>query len=109
MTSHTPGPWEFYADSVPVDHKTYKSPGYYDNLSLFGPNGEFIAGCDEYEAFSHNAADRSLIAAAPELLEALKYAREEIALRVVEDGGTRYSIEKACRKIDAAIAKAEGR
>lgn len=46
---------------------------------------------------------------AQELLEALIYAREEIALRVVEDGGTKYSIEKACRKLDAAIAKAKGR
>lgn len=102
MTSHTPGPWEFYADSVKVDHKTYKSPGYYDNLHLLGPNGEFIAGCDEYGVFSDNAANRSLIAAAPELLEAIKMMK-----RAFRDN--RGLTMDEFRQMQAAIAKAEGR
>lgn len=89
---HTPGPWK---------NKTFgevkaKDDAFTVAQCMMGNLGE-------------REANANLIAAAPELLEALKYAREEIALRVVEDGGTKYSIQKACAKLDAAIAKAEGR
>lgn len=107
MTSHTHGPWTFYADSVPVDHKTYKSPGYYDNLHLQGPNGEFIAGCDEYYVFSHNAANRSLISAAPELLDALKALRDH-AFTMANSTGIPVPSELVAI-FESAIAKAEGR
>jgi hypothetical protein len=54
------------------------------------------------EANPPTRADARLIASAPELLEALKLARTWAALRI---GDTHQDM----RKIDAAIAKAEGK
>ena len=98
MSSHTPGPW----------NAVESQPGIYLIREL----------CAEAE-FSHIAtasrrgptellANARLIAAAPDLLAALEDAREEIAMRVLEDGGDQRSVTKACAKYDAAIAKARG-
>lgn len=81
---HTPGPWE--AD----DHG--------DVLTIH-PRGAnwFIA---ETGTLPSRVADARLIAAAPELLAALKEARGQIA---------RYGYMSDARKLDSIIAKAEGR
>jgi hypothetical protein len=79
MSRHTPGPWIFgirnYDDECkpgfiekPFD---YKGPGFFDNPGIFGADGTEVVGCDEYLIF--NSPDNArLIAAAPDLLEALK-------------------------------------
>ena len=56
------------------------------------------------ERFNH--ANESLIAAAPELLEALKILRTQFGDYKDGDGATKFH---ACNIADAAIAKAEGR
>jgi hypothetical protein len=51
-------------------------------------------------------ANAVLIAAAPDLLEALKYCRQKIAY--MQSNGEWYSPGKATEMADAAIAKATG-
>jgi hypothetical protein len=107
-TQHTPGPWIFgvrnYDDECklgfiekPFD---YKGPGFFDNPAIFGADNTEVVGCDEYLIFS-SPENARLIAAAPELLEALKVARHMI----VEDG---TPIGWSVSRLDEVIAKATG-
>lgn len=85
--SHTPGPW----------HKARgRAFGLYD-IRVAIPGSQDITGHPIAKAVSEEDAD--LIAAAPELLEALKRARDGLSF-----DGQRY-----LAAIDAAIAKADGR
>ena len=109
MSKHTPGPWtfglcefsedllEFRVSEKPFD---YRGPGYYDNPSIYGADGKEVVGCDEYYAFS-GPANARLIAAAPELLEAL---RDYVGGCTDDD----CLMGETCRNARAAIAKAEG-
>lgn len=83
--THTPGPWKWicsdagpvdeYGCSTPaeIDPTAFKSKGYYANPELIGNNESPVitAGAGEYCPF-RNGADALLIAAAPDLLEALQ-------------------------------------
>lgn len=104
MSAHTPGPWI-------VQQTKYRIP---DVIAM----GTKICGIDmstdvpdHHEAMLANAA---LIAAAPDMLAALRLARQSAwlnaeAARVVGERATygeQWSIVKQC---DAAIAKAEAR
>lgn len=106
MSKHTPGPWMFgiRGDDKPIEKPfNYCGPGYYENPSIFGADGTDVVGCDEYMVFN-SPADACLIAAAPDMLEAL-YAVE--ACRgpfPVTDA----EIADAWEKVEAAIAKAIG-
>lgn len=104
MTKHTPGPW------------------------LVTPSGDHIYGAMDHSGNSldaskyvctvaHNIKERQsltrphnarLISAAPELLEALKAAQEEIRLIRMKDCNVVYDPSLQARII-AAISKAEGR
>jgi hypothetical protein len=109
MSNYTPGPWVFGVRIYDEDCKLgvaekpfdYVSPGYYDNPGIFGPNGTEVVGCDEYFIFN-SSDDARLIAAAPDLLEALKDMLDNH-----EDACTGYG-EGAADKARAAIAKATG-
>lgn len=107
----TPGPW-FYGIAfepqrgpVPLD---YDSGGHSYNAGIIGADGETVAGCDEYHIFGPSdpdvqKANISLIAAAPDLyeaLEALVKAHELIALL----SAPLLNTEPAMR----ALAKARG-
>jgi len=109
-TQHTPGPWIFGIRNYDDDCKPgfvekpfdYVSPGYYDNAGIFGADGTEIVGCDEYPIFN-SPADARLIAAAPDLLKALKDA----LFHVENQGDVGVDEWIACeRKARAAIAKA---
>ena len=91
-TKHTPGPWR----SALVSDKSWHV-GVYDNT------GTQVALVKVASALSapRRDADARLIAAAPELLEALKAAFD---LMVQEDFGTLTLVPK----LRAAIAKATG-
>lgn len=68
----TPGPWTWTNGNEEVVDATYEGPGgYYDNPCLEGQDGTIIVGCGEYNVFN-KIADKHLIAAAPELYEALQ-------------------------------------
>ncbi len=85
MNKHTPGPWSFAASP---------SSSYWDFVVKIG-RGYIGIDTDNAEA------DGRLIAAAPDLLEALKEC-----LRRIDDGAD-YGPEHAVSKSRAAIAKAE--
>lgn len=91
---HTPGPWR---------------DGQAGNLRVYGPDGMGEHSGLIAEVFKSRANAR-LIAAAPDLLEALRGARQTI----LELVNARYSEAEGSdddwmAEIDAAIAKAEGR
>ena len=79
-TKHTPGPWRFCDSDNNPQPFTYSGPGYYNNPYIFGPNDEYIVGCDEYDVFGsllpddERVANIGLMIAAPDMLEALRDA-----------------------------------
>jgi hypothetical protein len=101
MTKHTPGPWEWWDEST-------GRPRRYDLASLNGKNGKRVLGCyggSGINALGKSEEDRAnalLIAAAPELLEALKALRnwcdEEI-------NGAPPECRRIMGRADAAIRK----
>jgi hypothetical protein len=89
MNKHTPGPWE------PVlQMDAY--PGI--PISIRSSHGNVLVAATQHEG------DAFLIAAAPELLDALRLARQELAGLPRSLGYYFTHIPK----IDAAIAKASG-
>ena len=111
MSNHTPKPWRYSTQcdgSDTVDHRTYESPGYFNNLHLVGPDGEFIAGNGEYNSFG-SKADRSLIMASPDLFDALYRLLQVVSLAktagYIDDEYTRDAIETA----RSALSRAEGK
>ena len=113
MSKHTPGPWmvglikgEFGGACFEVVHHTHSA--IRASKSLFPSNHILMADKDGYiqpneniECSPQKIANANLIAAAPELLEAL-----ENLLKVHEgEGGTQHNAADMAR---AAIAKAKG-
>jgi len=93
-TPHTPGPWSW--NHGPRDSE-------FDTIT--GPKGFFI--CEIAISHPENEANARLIAAAPELLEALK-----IGIETMLNGPERIlrqDEQEAIMKMRTAIAKAEGR
>ena len=91
MIKHTPGPWEFRQEKP---------------WTIFAA-GRAIMGNEVYYPWTpENIADWLLIAAAPELLEALVMVRD--ADEDCKRDGLPTIPPAARAKIDAAIAKAEG-
>jgi hypothetical protein len=90
--SHTPGPWQVMDNSRTLLHVERQEDG---EAVCSVPRGK------------KGAANASLIAAAPDLLAALKALRGDSWRHTVDWGprDERHAIEEQC---DAAIAKAEG-
>lgn len=103
--SHTPGPWEAVRTSPSgvkfyIHHKSeHTDGGYFGSVEAMHLTDEALDTC---------AANASLIAAAPELLEACREA--EIVLEGHSDRTPNWHKlrRKAFANIRAAIAKAEG-
>ena len=103
MSAHTPGPWTFELESG--------TPGKDDNDigGIYGPEKSQVCwfgnGTQYYpsEGKPPTEADAHLIAAAPELLDALRQ------WAWAEANGDEAEIANARLSRDAAIAKAEGR
>lgn len=87
-TEHTQGPWR-------IDSKTR-----FGDFTIAA--GENVKAC-EFVAKTQSEANARLIAAAPELLAALKEARAFIATI------TNYDASKALESTWSAIVKAEGK
>jgi hypothetical protein len=110
---HTPGPWLFglhrYNDDsnqyeVLVKPFDYSGPGYYDNPSILAADGTEIVGCDEYQVFG-SPADRQLLCAAPDILEALERLAEW-GQRTIGPWQVEYTGDHPLAAARAAIAKA---
>lgn len=100
MNAHTPGPWQI----TEMDGEV--------NRAVVGPDGELIADCfaptaEDFNLPQDYEANARLIAAAPELLEALSHLLEmvsECQLNGILPDAKEWPAEKA----RAAIAKAKG-
>jgi len=104
MTQHTPGPWD--------DQYPQHSPG---EIHVYGADGNVIGSVwgieDGAQKDPTSAANARLIAAAPELLEALLSIRGDMGDGGEWEGGLENGGivgPTALRKVAAAIAKAEG-
>jgi hypothetical protein len=82
---HTPGPWKYEEET-----QTIRST----------PSNHWLASMDSWDGAVDHAADARLIAAAPEMLEALEYI-----LAWTPQG---WDVEKARDMARNAIAKAKG-
>lgn len=94
MSEHTPGPW-------------HVEPARTTGFAITSPCELIAASQDEYGHYGaiHNKANAILMAAAPDLLEALIALRKSFALAV---GITSPFARCALELGDAAIAKAKG-
>jgi hypothetical protein len=97
MSKHTPGPWRYWA--CKVDSRA--NPPMYDYAQFANPNGHVFRAPLRYM----REEDARLIAAAPDLLEALVMVRD--ADEDCKRDGLPTIPPAARAKIDAAIAKAE--
>jgi len=100
MSTHTPGPWK-----IENGHIQQSGIAYWQIT-----DGADAICCNQFCYADNSDANARLIAAAPDLLEALK------RLAVISDGiyvrmsdGEARLMREAWEKADAAIAKAEGR
>lgn len=100
MNKHTPGPWRLgkNSDDVVADQPAGHSEES-DHVAYYG--GHLVAE-------SICGGNRPLIAAAPELLEALEELLEDAheAMRRANDDGAFYDLDGDLAKARAAIAKA---
>ena len=96
--SHTPGPWDFVNGTSDGN-----IPAFYVRCGNRGIAHLIIEERDTRYETAHTEANARLIAAAPDLLEALKAAADYIAATIGHRGG---DIMEAA---DAAIARAESK
>jgi len=71
MAKHTPGPWEYDYGIVPPD-----GPEKYSDIYVIGDDREPIIIAEFNNCIPEGQANARLIAAAPDLLEALKWLHE---------------------------------
>ena len=95
---HTPGPWKFEELTAQDGDGYILTEG--DEVVIVHHGGAYSKGLQRDEVL----ANARLIAAAPDLLEALEDAREELEWYETELAGECYNNPK----LNAAIAKARG-
>lgn len=105
-TQHTPGPWRILVvyDSAECQQKVTVCTPYTYAKDGTGISEQHVSDCGAYTD-GEVYANARLIAAAPDLLAALKGLR---ALIIGECGASTYECVDG-EQADAAIAKAEGR
>ena len=94
---HTPGPWEFGKDRRWLFRDNLKSDGVFSSSTILKIDDD---------AFRPNDADARLIAAAPDLLEALEECLPVVG-RYESEHESNWALGAHC-KATAAIAKARG-
>ena len=88
---HTPGPWR-HVKTTQNSHE------------VWAPDDDLVCMMSHYsskEVQGKASIDADLIAAAPEMLEALEYTRDHLIWQVVP--------ESICGKVNRAIAKAKAK
>ena len=99
MTEHTRGPWTAKVQSD-------------GSLWIMGGHGSSVYDSALADTWPLSEADARLIAAAPDLLEALEgieeHARQVLCEITDQDTGWFYQLQAATGKARAAIAKAKG-
>lgn len=94
---HTPGPW--ILGTHPANHRLNIIKPVF-----FSKNVTVLPDCEGGHISIKNIADAHLIAAAPDMFEALQAVRMH---KCMFDSDEEF--EAACQKVNAAIAKAEGK
>ena len=105
MSKHTPGPWHWSGDSLTHRQFNIYAPSSAPQEHVCTVNNLSPEKLDARDA-DVALANARLIAAAPDLLEVLKYCRSKMAYIMCH--GEWYTPEKAIKLADEAIAKAEG-
>lgn len=102
---HTPGPW-IYGDWITGKHGDPGNSGWVEvwNIEADGSKGLPFIACKHHD----QVANARLIAAAPELLEALLEIEDVASFLCIEDRRDRRQLGEALDKTRAAIAKATG-
>lgn len=112
FVQHTPGPWVVESDgNYPIVRKRFRPDHHMD---VCGPVHGYMYAEDEK---GEQRANAHLIAAAPEMYEALKAADDALAQFTAFEysareimGNTNFELVKLRREqVRAALAKAEGR
>mgnify|MGYP001544477645 CR=1 FL=1 len=102
MSGHTPGPWRFYTEPQP------------NGCPIVGAKGLMVAmlahSIHQQDQRDTAIANGRLVAAAPELLEALQAILPFIPITSAKEGGASAYSEnvRAADKVRYAIAKATG-
>jgi hypothetical protein len=119
MSGHTPGPWKVGYRSIDVGCENEKAGGYAKLFDVRGwgyltGHGHGGLGLDELAAYAIQKANARLIAAAPDMLEALLATRSLVSEAAMvgfnfSDGDWADRLYANQAKISRAIAKAEGR
>jgi transcriptional regulator GlxA family with amidase domain len=104
---YTPGPWQWNGDYIlsPVKPDPSKSATH----TILSPDGPFgFLGADTHAVDAEFQANKTLIAAAPELLEALRRAERKLAAYVGVCTGDKELTGAVLPMARSAIAKAAG-
>ena len=103
MSKHTPGPWNY---------TMYKDSGWDFKLTADHGETEIVSGCGCCDSpWVSSEADARLIAAAPDLLEAIEAAIASGMIpgeSITGGPGAKTQQGKAAAMLRAAIAKAKG-
>jgi hypothetical protein len=105
MSKHTPGPWKAQLREFPEGQ--WFLEGQWEVVSMCEPERLIAEAAPHIDSDSEEANAR-LIAAAPDLLEALISATRCLAWHVDEHGRSHEMDEVAMERARAAIAKAKG-
>lgn len=107
-TKHTPGPWTVLPEEVDRDYIRVRGTRLGERYKVANVPTVTGRGVPAREA-DETRANARLIAAAPELLEALEVLEAYVANNIVTDYPTGIDIEgTAFQRARAAIAKATG-
>ena len=99
---HTPGPWEI-GDDGPILYEGMLRP-VWNIYGGRGLTGRLVGSAEHFPEDEYPNANARLIAAAPELLEAAR-----AVVNGYRNGPNGSPGERAWVRLEAAIAKAEGR
>jgi hypothetical protein len=101
--THTPGPWDYDMDFIVAPDPDGRHPDIYIAEIAHSDDEGRIASSQQQDA------NRRLIAAAPDLLEALEYAHAILGRIYDGEKVTEQEIGSTLHPSSAAIAKASGR
>ena len=102
-THHTPGPWTCLDVGSPAS--VFGSKPTYDCIAKV-----YLTEPTSRRRDDEHAANLALICAAPDLFEAAKHAAQELIANLYpEEREELHGLSVALERLNAAIAKAEGR
>jgi len=96
----TPGPWDYSPQDGP--------PGHCINAQVWNEDGDCVAVIESLPSVEEANANARLIAAAPDLLDASRKARDHIKWLRAREGADSPETQKRIKDLEESIAKAQG-